>query len=319
MTAAASLPADGGSPGAVPPTDGLFVVNKPPGPTSHDVVAVVRRTAGFRKVGHTGTLDPFAEGVLPLLVGRATRLAQFFAGADKEYDAEVRLGASTDTYDVTGRIAGPQTPGPAVPLPEPAEIERAVAAFRGTFLQEPPPFSAKKVLGTPAYHLARHDRPVRLAPVEVTVHALEIQSLTGDRLRLRVVCSAGFYVRALAHGIGERLGTGAYLHALTRTRCGEFTLQGAVPLASFTDDPAAALAGMVPVDRLLGGLPAAILTADGRRRAARGNLVGPAHLVRPASFGAAAHVRLLDQAGRLVAIARPTAEPGVLHPGVVLE
>ncbi len=299
-------------------TAGLLVVNKPPGPTSHDVVARVRRVTGIRKVGHTGTLDPFAQGVLPLLLGHATRLAQFLMIAEKEYEADLRLGATTDTYDVTGRIAGPLTAATVATWPGLPDVESAIAAFRGTSFQEPPSFSAKKVLGTPSYRLARRDCPVRLAPVEVTVHALDILSFAGDRLRLRVVCSAGFYVRSLAHAIGERLGTGAYLEGLTRTRSGEFTLADALSLASLESDPATVPARTIPLNRLLSGLPALVLTAEGLLRAVRGNLIGPTHMVWPPSQDVGLNVRLLDQAGRLVAIAQPTGERGVLHPGVVL-
>jgi tRNA pseudouridine55 synthase len=306
-------PPDGG-----PAIDGLLVVNKPAGPTSHDVVAVVRRASGIRKVGHTGTLDPFAQGVLPLLLGRATRLAQFLTDVDKEYEADLHLGASTDTHDATGRIAEARTPGTSLAWPDLADVERTVAAFRGTYLQAPPSFSAKKVLGTPAYRLARRDRPVRLEPVQVTVHALDLLSFAGDRLRLRIVCSSGFYVRSLAHDIGERLGIGAYLDALTRTRNGDYTLDDASSLASLEHDPAATLARTIPVDQLLRGLTAVVLTPDGLIRAVKGNLIGSTHLMRPPPVEVTANVRLLDQGGRLVAIAQPTRERGVLHPGVVL-
>ncbi len=303
---------------AAPATSGALIVNKPSGPTSHDIVALVRRATGIRKVGHTGTLDPIAQGVLPLLLGRATRLAQFFAGADKEYEADLRLGASTDTYDVTGRILEASATETATGRLDLTDVEAAISAFRGTCLQEPPPFSAKKVLGTPACRLARLNRPVRLTPVQVTVHALDILAFGGDRLRLRVVCSSGFYVRSLAHALGERLRTGAYLEALTRTRSGEFTLDHALSLATLENDPATALARTIPLDQLLGGLPGLVLNGDGVIRAARGNVIGPMHLVRPLPVGGADNVRLVDQEGHLVAIAQPTGDRSVLHPGVVL-
>jgi tRNA pseudouridine55 synthase len=303
------------SPGAA--TEGLLVLDKPRGPTSHDAVTAVRHATGLRKVGHIGTLDPFATGVLPLLLGPATRLAQFLAMADKEYEADLRLGASTDTYDLTGRVLDTGR-GEIAEWPRPADVEAAVAAFRGTYLQTPPSFSAKKVLGTPAFRLARSGHPVQLEPVEVTAHAVDVLELANDRLRIRVVCSSGFYVRALAHAIGERLRTGAYLEALVRTRCGEYTLDQASSLNDLQRAPAEVLARLIPVDRLLGNLPAAVLTPDGVVRAEHGNLIGPRDLVCAPDCEVPGSIRLLDERGRLVAVARPTDRPGVLHPGVVL-
>lgn len=300
--------------------DGVLIVNKPSGPTSHDVVARVRRATGIRKIGHTGTLDPIAEGVLPLVLGRATRLAQFLTGADKEYEAALRLGTATDTYDVTGKIVDPPAGATATLRAsiDLAAVEEALAAFRGTYLQEPPPFSAKKVHGTPAHRLARRGRPVQLTPARVSVRALEVVSLAADRLRLRIVCSAGFYVRSLAQGLGQRLRTGAYLEALTRTRSGEFGLDRAISLTALEQEPAAVLARVIPLNRLLTELPGLVLTGDGAARAARGNAVGLMHLIRPPEAGITGKVRLLDQEDRLVAIAEPSGELGLLHPGVVL-
>ena len=202
--------------------DGLLVIDKPSGPTSHEVVARVRRALGERRIGHTGTLDPAATGVLPLVLGRATRLARFLSASDKSYEAVVRLGVATDTYDGAGTPAGPSYQGA---LPSREAIDRALDAFRGTFLQQPPAYSAKKIDGRRSYSLARAaarsagdgiERSSTGAgalptPVSVTTHSIVLVSVEGDRVTLNVSCSAGFYVRALAHDLGVRLGIGAHL------------------------------------------------------------------------------------------------------------
>src|SRR5437667_4675740 len=197
--------------------DGLLIIDKPKGPTSHDVVARVRRAIGERRVGHTGTLDPAASGVLPLVIGRATRLARFLSAGDKCYEAVIRLGFSTDTGDATGT---PLSTAPRGPMPSRADIDSALDAFRGTFMQQPPAYSAKKVDGTRSYRLARRSkrqsprvsaRPALPAAVQVATRATDIVSVEDGTLTLRVSCSAGFYVRSLAHDLGERLGTGGHL------------------------------------------------------------------------------------------------------------
>src|SRR5262245_42604522 len=196
--------------------NGVLVVDKPAGPTSHDVVAAVRRSIQIDRVGHTGTLDPLATGVLPLVVGRATRLASFLSGVEKEYEARVKFGASTATYDAEGEVM-------PVPLPGTIDahaVQKTLPDFVGTYWQMPPPFSAKKVDGTPAYKLARRHKPVELKPVEVTVRQIELRGFTKDVADVHLVCSSGFYVRSLAHALGERLECGAYLQGLRRTRAG---------------------------------------------------------------------------------------------------
>lgn len=306
--------------------NGVLVIDKPTGPSSHDVVARVRRATGGGRVGHTGTLDPLASGVLPLVVGRASRLAQFLTSREKTYDAEVRLGLETDTYDVTGTPIPRPDPGPDG-LPAREDIERMLEEFRGVQWQEPPPFSAKKIGGRRAYALARRGTPVQPRAVEVRVDRLELLALAGPLVRLRVTGSAGFYVRSLAHDLGARLGTGGCLSALRRLRSGEFGLEHAVTLESIEGDPDGIMeASLIPMSDLLPGMPGLTLTNDGARRASQGNLIGPPHLLRPASMatiGAGAEaptprVRLLDEQGRLIAIAEPATEPGLLHPGIVV-
>ena len=284
--------------------DGVFVIDKPQGLTSHDVVAVARRALGERRIGHTGTLDPLATGVLPLACGRATRLVRFLTATDKEYQATIRFGITTDSYDVTGI----ETSRSGLP-PDRDAVTRALASLTGSYLQMPPAFSAKKVAGRRAYDMARREQPVELSPVPVTVTTAELDAFTGDTAQVRLVCSAGFYVRAFAHSLGELTKTGACLEALRRTRSGEFTLDGASALEQLISGvPPAAL---VTMDRLLGALPAVTVSEEGRNRVSRGQEVEGA-------CGTAEWVRLMDGNGRLLAMARPGTRPGLLHPAVVL-
>lgn len=293
--------------------DGVLVVNKPVGPTSHDIVACARRSLGTSRVGHTGTLDPNAGGVLPLVLGRATRLAQFLSGREKEYLATIRFGTSTDTYDALGTVVRDLGR-----VPSRAEVESALAAFRGTFEQVPPPHSAKKVEGVRAYRRARSAAPVELKPVLVTVTRLELVDMDGAEARLNVECSAGFYVRSLAHDLGEALGAGALLAALTRTRAGAFGLEGTVDLQTLTERPEAALGAVIPMDALLPEVSAVQLTADGARRARHGQALGPSDTAGELPSERFAVVRLTDPAGHLVGLARQGAVTGTLHPSVIV-
>lgn len=300
--------------------NGVLVIDKPSGPTSHDVVARARRLLGVKRVGHTGTLDPLASGVLPLVVGRATRLARFLSSGEKCYDAVVRLGHTTDTYDALGTFAEGTAPIDDV---APEAMLRTLDEFRGTLWQTPPPYSAKKIGGVRAYALARAAKPAEPKPAQVAVHRLTLESYAAGVVRLRIVCSAGFYVRSLAHDIGVRLGCGGYLEWLRRTASGGFDLADAIPLDLLEADPARGLDAFVPMDHLLTHLPAAVLSTRGSERAAHGNTVAGADVVRrlPGLEGPAAAadapVRLLDDAGSLLAIARPGRGP-LLHPVVVL-
>ncbi|HZR22558.1 MAG TPA: tRNA pseudouridine(55) synthase TruB [Vicinamibacterales bacterium] len=301
--------------------DGLLVVDKPSGPTSHDVVARMRRVLGERRIGHTGTLDPLATGVLPLVIGRATRLARFLSSSDKSYEAVVRLGFATDTGDAEGSPLGVPYSGQ---LPTIDVIDRALDAFRGQFLQQPPIFSAKKIAGQPSHRTARRtlrgqstQAPLTpqapqapLTPVVVTVSRLEVVSVDEDRVTVSLDCSAGFYVRALAHDLGERLGTGGHLAALRRTRAGELTIEESVALEAATMDD------IIPLGAMLTQLPAMTMDADEVLRALHGRDLEP-RIPNLESRPRAPFVRLLDDAGDLVAIAEPTAA-GLLHPSVVL-
>jgi tRNA pseudouridine55 synthase len=206
--------------------NGLLVIDKPAGMTSHDVVNRLRKIAGERSIGHLGTLDPMATGVLPLLLGKFTRLAQYFSSAEKSYSGRIRFGFATDTYDAEGASAGPDLwPGdPGVTLDR---VRAAAARFHGEMEQMPPPFSAKKIAGTPAYKLARAGKPVELKTATVHIQSFEIASLDGAEAAFTMGISAGGYVRSVAHELGQELGCGAHLSQLRRTQAGVFTLEDA--------------------------------------------------------------------------------------------
>jgi len=206
--------------------NGLLVVDKPAGCTSHDVVSIVRRSTGEKSIGHLGTLDPMATGVLPLLLGRYTRLAQFFAEARKSYEGTIRFGFSTETFDLDG--AADSSPRPLTQSLE--ELRTLAQQFEGTLDQVPPVFSAKKIGGVPAYKLARAGKPVPVKPARITVHHFALTSLNGDTAAFEVTVSAGGYIRSLAHELGQLAGSGAHLASLRRTASGAFTLAQAIPL-----------------------------------------------------------------------------------------
>lgn len=315
--------------------DGLLVIDKPEGPTSHDIVARVRRILKTKRVGHTGTLDPMATGVLPLVLGRATRLARFLTASDKRYRAVVRLGQATDTYDKLGSAVGPAA---EVSVTD-AAIEAALARFRGEIVQTPPAYSAKKIGGVSAHRLARAGEAVVPAPVTVTVRALAMVARDEAAVTLDVTCSAGFYVRSLAHDLGERLGCRAHLEALRRVASGDLSEDVAVPLDRFEQDPEAGRARIVPMAALLPRFPAVRVSVAGAVRVRHGQAVRPCDLAdeaggaagseevatafpagivaETADAGGEAFVRVLGPDGDLLALAEPTPA-GLLHPGLVL-
>ncbi len=315
--------------------DGLLIVDKPSGPTSHDVVARVRRAIAERRVGHTGTLDPLASGVLPLVIGRATRLAQLLSGSDKEYVATIELGLATDTYDVQGQPIGARWDGPP---PARGDVEAALNRFCGTFLQQPPVFSAKKINGRRSYRIARerqsgglHDRQEAAgagfqapAPVEVTAHEITLLACAGRTIGVRLRCSAGFYVRSLAHDVGRALGTGAHLTALRRTESAGARVETAIPLEHIDQGGAAAARrALIPMEQMAASVPAVALTGDGVAHARCGRDLTPSDTPEgfPADWNPEAwppHVRLLDENGQLIGLARPASTPGLLHPAVIL-
>lgn len=200
--------------------NGLLVIDKPGGMTSHDVVNRLRKITGERTIGHLGTLDPMATGVLPLLMGKFTRLAQYFSSAEKGYTGSIRFGFATDTYDADGEVTG----APVAPELKLVQVRAAAVRFHGEMEQMPPPFSAKKIAGVPAYKLARAGKPVELKPAKIRILCFEIVDLEGDIARFRMDVGAGAYVRSVAHELGCDLGCGAHLSSLRRTRAGSFTL-----------------------------------------------------------------------------------------------
>lgn len=206
--------------------NGLILVDKPGGITSHDVLIRLRRATGEKQTGHLGTLDPMATGVLPVLAGKFTRLAQFFGPLEKTYTGTIRFGFSTDTYDAEG---APTSPSVEIAFSR-GQLEAAAARFEGRIDQMPPPYSAKKVRGKRAYAAAREGKPLVLTPVEIMVGAFRIGSFTGDSAAFSMRISSGGYVRSIAHDLGQALGTGAHLAALRRTRVGPFTVEEALPL-----------------------------------------------------------------------------------------
>jgi len=286
-----------------PGLDGILVIAKPGGPTSHDVVALVRRLAATKRVGHGGTLDPFASGVLPVFLGHGTRVVEYHSGDRKGYRATVCFGASSSTDDLEGELV--PSGGPA---PDRDAVEAALAGFRGAISQRPPAFSAIKVGGRRAYAMARAGETVVLAEREVTIHELTMLEWDGsDPERpiaiLDVVCSAGTYIRALARDLGETLGSAAYLGSLVRTASGPFVLDDAVALDAVRDAAAGGPEGLLPllkpIDTGLEAFPEVVLTDAETLAVARGQFVSPATCLP----GHSDHYRLRDPDGTLIAIA----------------
>ena len=303
---------------------GVLLIDKPMGPTSHDVVARIRNTARERSVGHTGTLDPRATGLLPLVMGKATRLAPYLAGSDKTYEATIQFGSETDTDDAGGNPSSNGSNGSSGSsgswgsVPEVREVRIALLQFVGTFDQVPPIVSAKRVDGHKSYDLARQNKAVELKPVSVTVRDLVLTAVEGNLARLTVTATAGFYVRALARDLGRVLGCGAHLAALRRTRSGFLDLSHAVPLDEAERlGPAVDKYLISPADAL-SHFPAVTVNDLGFTRVTHGNPVSPEHLagrfVPTAMTGE--KIRILDESGALIALA--DSRGGALHPSVVI-
>ena len=289
--------------------NGLLVIDKPGGITSHDVVSRLRRITGERSIGHLGTLDPLATGVLPLLMGKFTRLAQYFSASEKSYSGSIRFGFATDTYDADGEPAGEQT-HPALTL----EQIRAVASrFQGDMDQMPPPFSAKKIAGTPAYKLARAGKPVELKTAKISIRSFEITEFDGEEALFTISVSAGGYVRSVAHELGQDLICGAHLSSLRRTQAGVFTLADAQileELDSFSGDLAALEARCIHPRNLLTEMPSV-----GGDDVSLGRLRNGAQANLP-EFSQASLVKVFAGQKELVGIARRVA--GTLFQPVVV-
>ena len=311
--------------------DGILVVNKPRGKTSHDVVETVRRLAGFRQIGHFGTLDPLATGVLVLALGRATRLARFYAGRRKRYACAIRFGFATDTYDADGEALGPDS----APALDPEELRSLTGKLSGRIRQTPPSFSAKKIHGRPAHRLARKRKPVHLEAAEVDVYEFRLTGIEGSLARFVVECGAGTYIRSLANDLGALHGAGAHLAEIVRTAAGEFTLDHAFPLAELEQDAKAGRIAdrVIPLENLLQELPRATILPVVEKRVLHGaKFTLSLAQIQPGQVTSAqgapaqlesddwkpARLRVFNQQGRLIAIAEPVV-PRTYQPVLVLE
>jgi tRNA pseudouridine55 synthase len=289
--------------------NGILIVDKPAGLTSHDVVSRVRRLLQERAVGHLGTLDPMATGVLPLVMGRMTRLAQFYTASEKTYEGEIRFGFATSTYDCEGEPLGPpQDAGLTL-----EQVRKAAARYQGVIQQMPPPFSAKKIHGVPAYKLARKHKPVELKPVTVEIKEFEILGLEGDRAHFGARVASGTYMRSVAHDMGQELGVGAHLAALRRTALGEFGIADAHTL----EELEAATQGGRPEElfvhprRILPEFPCVTASEENASRIRTGQTVNLPEMSR------ARQVKVFVGQAELIAIATRIAGT-LFHPKVVL-
>ncbi|GBD13678.1 tRNA pseudouridine synthase B [bacterium HR24] len=285
---------------------GVLNVRKPPGPTSFDVVRQVRRLTGQRRVGHGGTLDPLAEGVLPVLLGRATRLSRYLLDLPKAYLVEALLGQATTTYDAQGQVT---YEGDPATVSEEA-LREALQSFRGQIRQVPPPFSAVKVAGHRAYDRARSGQPPQLSPRTVQVYRLNLVEFRPPVLVLEVECGRGTYIRSLVHDLGLKLGCGAHVTRLVRTRVGPFLLAEAVPLGRLADEWQTRL---LPPEVAVAHLPSAQLDDAQARAVGHGR-----PLPLDALPGQAERLRVHDAQGNLVAVLRRDDSKGLWRPETVL-
>ena len=292
--------------------NGLVLIDKPPGCTSHDVVNRWRRLARTKRAGHLGTLDPMATGLLVLVTGNATRLAQFFARDEKTYQASVSFGAVSNTYDAEGVV---QSTGVAAPQ-DLATVQAALSSFFGRILQTPPPVSAKKINGVPAYKLARQNIAIDLKPVEVEIKQLRIRAFASPRIDLEIICTTGTYIRSIAHDLGQKLGCGAILTALRRTRVGDYCVTDA-----YTLDALAGLAESGTLDsvvtatsRMLPAIPGEYFGESVEAQIRQGRDFRTSPFVVPPG---APLVKAISRGGELIAIGQLKI-PNLYHPGTVL-
>jgi tRNA pseudouridine55 synthase len=304
-----------------PEFSGVLIIDKPAGMTSHDVVARARKILGIRQVGHFGTLDPFATGVLPLSVGKATRFAQFYLRSRKSYEGAIHFGHATDTYDTTGKPISEHI----TPTLDAAALAKAFQEMTGRILQMPPPFSAKRVGGKRAYELARKQMPVELKPVEVEIYALELLAVEGEVVQFAVECSGGTYVRSLAYDLGQRMGCGAYLAELRRTAVAEFKEERAVTLEQLAEAvrDGKADACRVPLEALLPDCPELVVRGREEQSVIHGRAFQLAQALRPGRGGPAGRLaavntlKILNGDRRLIAVARHVSG-AIYHPDLVL-
>jgi len=306
-------------------TDGILLVNKPPRLTSHDVVERIRKLLKTKKVGHFGTLDPLARGLLLVAVGKATRLFPFYSKLDKTYRGQIRLGFATDTFDTEGQ---PTSPGTKT-YPEKRSLELFMNTFLGEIDQIPPPYSAKKHKGKPLYTYARQNRRVEKPPVKVAVHSFQLLDYKPPRIDVRIHCSSGTYIRSLAHDLGQAIGCGAHLAGLERTAIGSFSIDKShhlEDLESLIQDNTSATF-LIPLEDLLPELNKIILKESGKILAQNGNMIYADNIQKiilskeppPYSDAADQIFRLFSPDGRLVAYAKKDSTKNGMHPFLVID
>ncbi|HUX07883.1 MAG TPA: tRNA pseudouridine(55) synthase TruB [Acidobacteriota bacterium] len=291
--------------------DGFVLVDKPKGITSFDVIRRLRQILHFRKMGHMGTLDPNATGLLPICLGKATRLGRFLLKADKRYRATIRLGQSTDTYDADGQAVGEKQEPPEVST---EALDKLLARYRGTFMQRPPIYSAKKVDGKRLYELAREGKTVEPELCEVTIHQLDVLEHERDRLVLDIRGSTGMYVRSLAHDIGVEIGCGAYLEELQRLGVGALTVENAYTLERIEKMEADGdRSYLQPMDELLPDFPRIEINAFQLERVRNGSMI----VIHSPIINTGQRVRLFDPEGRMVAVGEAKKPLGSLQTQVL--
>jgi tRNA pseudouridine55 synthase len=313
------------------PFDGALVINKPLGKTSHDIVDAVRHLAGFRQIGHLGTLDPLATGVLVLLLGKATRLVRFYSGRRKRYLAGFRFGYATNTYDSEGTPAGPD----AAPVLDREALERLASESLGRSEQMPPIFSAKKVHGRPAYELARKNQAVELKPVSIELFEYQLTGTEGPLARFSIECSSGTYIRSLAHDMGQKLGCGAHLAEICRTAVGEFSLDQALTMEELAQSAREnrLAACLISLENLLPDYPRANILPVLEKKVRHGgkfnvlpSQIQPGRIELPpgattqldSEGSAAPRLRVFNQQNKLIAIAQAVV-PRTYQPVVVFD
>ncbi|MGD9345268.1 MAG: tRNA pseudouridine(55) synthase TruB [Candidatus Aminicenantes bacterium] len=306
--------------------DGILLINKPPRLTSHDVVQRVRKILGIQKVGHFGTLDPMATGLIIVAIGKATRFFSFYAKLDKNYRGQIRLGFATNTYDADGSPSTPEN----LDYPSKGIVLEKMATYVGEIEQTPPPFSAKKFKGKPLYVFARKNQEVKPRPVTVKIHSFHLDSYDAPFIRFEASCSSGTYIRSLAHDLGQSLGCGAHLTELERTAIGDYQIRSSISLEvleKFAEEGKMEKV-LMPIASVLPELPKIILNEEGVALAKNGNVVFPEHIQTPPSISVEPpntridHVkiyRLFSPDGRLLALGKPLPEKNGLHPYLVID
>ncbi len=306
--------------------DGLILVNKPPGVTSHDVVAKIRNILGKQKVGHYGTLDPLATGLMVIAVGKTTRLFPFYSKKDKAYSGRIRLGFSTDTYDSTGKPTSPEN----AEIPQKAALRKAMKKFVGEIEQVSPPYSAKKYKGKPSYELARKKKEFVPRSSQVFIHYFDLIKYTPPEFEFRVGCSSGTYIRSLAHDLGQHVGCGAHLSELTRTAVGDYSLDKSLDIETIRlfNEKGQIDKFLVPLEFLLPEFPKIVLNERGSVLAKNGNritLEGILKILPDTSSTKDADAekenlfRLFSLEGKFLAIAKSDPDKKKFHPFLVID